>query len=316
MIVITGASGFIGRRLVQALSQAGGWRIKALSRQDDRQLSDCSGVEVVAVDLSDPESLKGIVETDCVVVNLVYLWQGGERKNLEIIQNLLDACLGGGARRLVHVSTAAVVGRVPGDLVTEETPSNPVTEYGVTKLKVERLIEAATGRGLDTVTLRPTAVFGPAGDPLKAMVGDLLDGNPFKNYAKACLFAKRRTNLVHIDNVVAAIAFVAARNEPLGGEAFIVSDDDAPQNNYFDVENTLRDTLGLSGYGVPRILLPLWLLQFLLTRMGRNNPNPRCSYVSAKLEALGFSRPMSFAAGLMDYAKWCKSQRTLGGEEN
>jgi nucleoside-diphosphate-sugar epimerase len=93
-------------------------------------------------DLREPESLRGFLEQGCTVVNLVYLRDVGEGENIAAITNLLEACKSANMRRLVHCSTADVVGRVLDNLVTESTPCRPVTEYGITKLKMENIIPA------------------------------------------------------------------------------------------------------------------------------------------------------------------------------
>jgi nucleoside-diphosphate-sugar epimerase len=177
----------------------------------------------------------------------------------------------------------------------------PTSEYGITKLKVEALLRDESQDGFDLVMLRPTAVFGPGAEPLSKLAKDLLAGRHFRNYMKSCLFGRRRMNLVHIDNVVAAIVFVASQAKAFSGDAFIVSDDDAGANNFRDVESALMRGFGVPDYPVPRLPLPLGLLRVLLLLLGRNNINPRCNYSGQKLQGLGFRRPMSFEAGLAGY---------------
>jgi nucleoside-diphosphate-sugar epimerase len=309
-IAIVGASGYIGRHLVAELLRLGGGRIKVLSRSGQRDF-DTGGsggaLEIINGDLQQAASLQGFLEADCTVINLVYLWGGGEPDNLRITRNLLDACKAARVGRLIHCSTAAVVGRVPDDRITENIACCPVTEYGITKLKIEQaVIDAARGY-YDAAILRPTSVFGPAGDPLKELAGDLTAGSRFRNYLKSCLFGKRRMNLVHVANVVAAILFLVQRTESLDGAVFIVSDDDSPANNFADVERFLMRGLRISDYSLPRLPIPLSVLGFLLARLGRNNVNPRCNYAPDKLLGLGLRRPVSFEAGLAEYASWYRS---------
>lgn len=310
VVAITGGSGFIGSRFVPELVRLGAYRVKVLSRSSALpfQSKVCSaGVELVQGDLREPASLQGFLEPGCTVVNFVYLWDAGERVNLEVTQNLLAACTSANVRRLIHCSTAAVVGRVPDDLITEDTPCRPITDYGTTKLKIESIVrEAARGR-FDVGIVRPTAVFGPGGEPLKKLAADLTRGNRLLNYLKSCLFGARRMNLVHVANVVAAIVFLIDRAEALGGEVFIVSDDHHPDNNFASVERFLMAELRVPDYRLPRLRLPLGVLNLLLSCMGRNNPNPRAEYRSSKLDALGFRPPVTFDAALAEYAQWYRS---------
>lgn len=309
-VAITGASGYIGKHLVAQLRQRGDVRIKVLTRSRGRSpgvFDFGANVEVVEGDLHVPESLHNFLEPDCTVVHLAYLQGGGETENLGATANLLQACRVAGIRRLIHCSTAAVVGRVPDNLITEDTTCNPVSEYGITKLKIENaVLDAGTGL-FDVVILRPTSVVGPEGGSLKKLAADLIARKDIRNYLKACLFSKRRMNLVHVDNVVAAIVFTIEYPSYFSGATYIVSEDDNIKNNFFDVEKFLMRELGLGEYRVPPVLLPLELLSFILKVLGRNNINPRCSYDPTKLLGLGFRRPLGFEDGLKKYSDWYKS---------
>lgn len=309
-VAITGASGYIGKHLVAQLEQLGGVRIKVLSRRRGLEPGASefgSGVEVVEGDLHRPDSLQSFLEPGCTVVHLAYLQGKSEAENLAATANLLDACKASGIQRIIHVSTAAVVGRVPDDIITEKTVCHPVSEYGITKLKIEKAILDAGASGFDVGILRPTAVFGPKGGSLNKLIGSLTAGKNLRNYLKSCLFNKRRMNLVSVANVVAAIIFMVKREENFNGEVFIVSEDDNPGNNFADVERLLMDQLQLKSYQVPTVSIPLGVLTFLLKVLGKNDANPRCNFDSRKLLALGFRRPVEFEAGLKNYCDWYRS---------
>lgn len=315
MIAVVGASGYIGKYLVAELAQKKGCRVRVLSRALPGKTGGVAwptGVEVIQGDLRDPESLQGFLEADCAVINLAYLWGAGEVANLDITRNLLNACKLVRVRRLIHCSTAAVTGRAADDRVTEKTECRPITEYGITKLKLEQVIVSTAKVDFDTIILRPTSVFGPDGEPLRRLANDLVGGNHFLNYLKSCLFGFRRMNLVHIANVVSAMLFLTRREENINGEIFIVSDDDATANNFLEVERTLMSALHCRSYAFPRIPLPLNLLGLLLRLLGRNNINPKCNYSQAKLESLGFKSPVVYEDGLKEYADWYRSKYLIG----
>ncbi len=309
-IAITGASGFIGKRVVSELLDKGGYEIRMLSRDPQRDLREGTfgqGVEIIEGDLNNPSSLKRFLVPGCTVINLVYLWTGGEELNRVCTDNLLAACKDAKIERLLHCSTAAVAGRTSDDLIDENTPCLPITEYGKTKLRIERQIIEFSKPYFDVVILRPTAVYGVDGEPLKKLAADICNGNRWKNYIKSCLFGRRRMNLVHVTNVVAAIIFLAQYAGRLEGEIFIVSDDGEPKNNFIEVERFLMDAMGIKKYYLPRVPLPLFLLKSLLTLIGRNNVNPRCNFDSSKLHKLGFKSPVSLSQGLAEYAAWYRA---------
>lgn len=317
MIAITGASGFIGKRLVMELARTGDYEVRVLSRNRQRDLMEKnfpSTVDIIEGDLHDSASIEKLVKPGCTVINLAYLRNGGKSENLAVTDNLLAVCRDAAIGRLIHCSTAEVAGRVRENRITEETPCNPVTEYGITKLKIEQAVaKAAAQIYFDAAIVRPTAVFGVEGEQLQKLTSDLRTRNPWLNYAKSCLFGKRRMNLVNIANVIAAIIFLIRYPNPIGGEVFIVSDDDDPKNNFAYVERFLMEALGIDDYTLPRLALPLWMLSALLAVRGRNNTNPLRNYDPGKLLRLGYERPISLEDGLAEYAVWYRSIRLTQG---
>lgn len=251
-----------------------------------------------------PASFQDFLEPGCTVVHLAYLQDAGESANMDVTANLLEACKAANIRRLIHCSTAAVVGRVPDRTITESTPCQPVSEYGITKLKIEKAVLDATDDGFDVTILRPTSVFGPEGGSLEKLVGNLSARKKIRNYLKSCLFNKRRMNLVYVTNVTAAISFMIQRAENFEGGIFIVSEDDNERNNFADVERFLMRQLGIENYRLPVVSIPLGVLSFILKKLSRNNINPLCNYDPSKLRALGFERPFEFETGLKKYADW------------
>jgi nucleoside-diphosphate-sugar epimerase len=308
-IAVIGASGFIGQALMVELLQIPTYRVKVLSRpQINGPVASVSHprLEIVAGDLRDPSSLLRLLEAGCTVVNLAYMAEAGEAANLDAIRNLVDACIKAGVRRLVHCSTAVVAGRCASAVVTEEQTCAPVTEYAATKLKIEQAVAASV---LDTVILRPTAVFGPTGKNLAKLAHELTHKGRVRNYLKSCLFGRRRMNLVSVSNVVAAILFAARHVELFNGEVFIVSDADSPLNNYVEVERVMMRALGIPDYRLPRVSMPSLVLETLLGILGRDGINPRMDYSPQKLLRKGFERPVDFEQGLAAYATWYASRK-------
>ncbi|MDB5822793.1 MAG: Nucleoside-diphosphate-sugar epimerase [Herminiimonas sp.] len=310
-IAVIGASGFIGQALVVELLQIPTYRVKVLSRPQANGPTVSvphPRLEIVAGDLRDPSSLSSLFEEGCDVVNLAYMVEAGEAANLAAIRNLVDACTEAAVRRLVHCSTAVVVGRCASAVVTEEQPCAPVTEYATTKLRIEKAVAESA---LDTVILRPTAVFGPTGKNLEKLAHELTHKGRVRNYLKSCLFGPRRMNLVSVSNVVAAILFAARHVEPFSGDVFIVSDADCPLNNYVEVERVMMRALGIPDYRLPRLSMPSVVLETLLGILGRDGMNPRMDYSPHKLLRKGFERPVNFEQGLATYAAWYASRKAL-----
>ena len=150
MILVTGASGFVGRHVVQALLAAGK-DVRALVRDPKQGAS--LGAELVEGDMTDAASLRRGVAGADAVVHLVAVRQGKEETFQRVMvqggADLIQAAKEAGVRRFVLMSA----------LGTREDTKDLVPYYRA-KWDVERLVQ---GSGIDHVILRPSFIFGPDG---------------------------------------------------------------------------------------------------------------------------------------------------------
>ena len=304
-LAITGASGFIGQHLALSLSADHAWEVRILIHENKPEhLIDRKGLVPIVGDLLKPDTLRDLFAPGCTVINLAYLNRQPLSENLDAMESLSENCVKARIKRLVHCSTAVVVGGAPDDVITEETPCNPNSEYETIKFQIEGLLRDKARNHFELVILRPTAVFGPGGKNLLKLANDLTTGSKFVSYLKSCLFDSRRMNLVYVDNVVSALLFLAFTNQTMDREIFIISDDEYLENNYRDIEKYLMRHLGCKEYPRPRIPLPQLLLTNVLKLAGRSNLNPDRIYRSEKLRNAGLKKNISFEAGLKTFAEW------------
>jgi nucleoside-diphosphate-sugar epimerase len=306
-VCVTGASGFLGTHLLQRAATDDALHVRSLTRRRAAAGGATGRVTSVIGDLLDPATLTRFIEPGAVVVHLAYSTDAPAETNLRAAHNLAHACATSEAATLVHLSTAIVVGRSTDDVITEDTPSKPVGAYERTKLRIEEiLIERLAGR-CPVIVLRPTAIFGPGGRNLLKLSRELRSDSRAVGQVKASLFGRRRMNLVAVDNVAAAILFLV-RGAQSHGARFIISDDEAAENNYADVVRTL-----CSAFDRPEprsIPLPFaeTLLSLGLRAKGASNTNPRRVYSAHKLAAAGFRKPIAFDAALRAFARWLRAQ--------
>jgi nucleoside-diphosphate-sugar epimerase len=306
-IAVTGAASFIGQHLVRHLSTHGNAEVRILIHENKpKHVMDIKGIMPVEGDLLKPDTLGALFEPGCAVINLAYLNHSSFRENLAAMENLIENCLEARIKRLVHCSTAVVVGGVPDDVITEVTPCDPNNEYETTKLHIEELLKEKARGHFELAILRPTAVFGPGGKNLLKLASDLTTGSGFVSYAKSCLLGSRRMNLVYVDNVVFALLFLVFTDQRMDREIFIISDDEYLENNYRDIEKYLIKELGRKEYPLPRIPLPQLLLSNVLKLVGRSNSNPNRIYQSDKIKSIGFQKKTSFETGLTSFTEWYK----------
>ena len=197
-VLVTGAAGFIGSHLSEALLDAGhevvgidGF-VPSYPRSDKEAnlggLLGRAGFTFRAADLrTDPldEHLEGVdaVINEAAMAGLIRSW--GEFDlyvgcNLVGLQRLLDAAVRARVRRFVQASTSSVYGlEAVGD---ERRPLRPVSPYGVSKLAAEHLIAAYVDEfDLPAVILRYFSIFGPRQRPDMAyhrFIEAMLDGRP------------------------------------------------------------------------------------------------------------------------------------------
>lgn len=311
-IVVVGASGFLGENLIRDLLSIGSFKIIATTQSK----SKCSYIKelnsdllnFVEVDLTNKIAIQEIIPPKSVVINLAYNWSKGQLYNIRMIENLVDVAAKAKVSRFIHVSTAAVVGRVVYDLVTEETKCNPLTEYGITKLIMEKIVRKKSEGVFDAVIIRPTSIFGPGAAPIRKLAEDIQNEVTLKNYIKSCLFGFRRMNLVSVKNVTASIIFFINYKYKFNGDLYIVSDDDELKNNFVDVEKKLMKKLSIPYYRF-HFIAPNFFIKFFLFCMRRNNTNTNANYSSEKLFKLGFKKQVTFEQSLESYCEWLRRSK-------
>ncbi len=169
-VVVTGAAGHLGANLVRGLI-AQGQRVRVLVHQDRRAIEGLD-VEVVEGDVCDVSSLRSafagaeIVYHAAAHISLLRgEWSRCQAVNATGTGNVVEACLHGGVRRLVHFSSIHALERQPLDLPVDETralvDSRDRSPYSCSKAEAERAVQRGVARGLDAVILNPTAIIGP-----------------------------------------------------------------------------------------------------------------------------------------------------------
>lgn len=263
-VLVTGASGFLGRTLVAALRQKG-QSVRVLVRRPDPRLAALVQ-QVVIGDLGDP----GIVEHAVQGARTVYhvgAAMGGGPRDFEAgtvwgTRNVVDACLRHRTERLVYVSSMSVLdhaGRDPAVAVDEASALEPHPDwrgsYTQTKLVAETCVrDAIRDHALPAVVIRPGQIIGP-GSEYTTPNGTLgIAGRWIAVGSRA-----QSLPLVYVDDVVDALMLAAREPKALGQVVHVVDPATVTQGEYLERVRRKR------GKGLKLMRWPTWWLLVLAT---------------------------------------------------
>lgn len=254
--LVTGGSGFVGRRLVLRLLDQGR-RVTVFGRTPAPDL-EARGARFIRGSIEDPASVEAAcaeAETVFHVAAKVGVWGRRSdffRVNVTGTRNVIAGCLKHGVRRLVATSTPSVVYNGRGLAGADE--SLPLTRrcpspYPLTKAMAERDVLAADGPSLRTVALRPHLVWGP-GDPhlIPTVVARARAGR-----LRIVGSGANKVDLVHVENAIDAHLLAEAAAERCGGRAYFITNGE-PVMLWEWINELLR------GLGIPEVRrkAPLW----------------------------------------------------------
>jgi UDP-glucose 4-epimerase len=285
-VLVTGASGFIGRRLVGALVKEG-WQVRAAAR-DPSSIPTKAGVERVPMpDLAHPVDWSGLLAEVSHVVHLAGIAHAPGMLPDELYQRInaeaageLAAQAHGKVERLVLMSSVrAQAGLSAERILTEQDGAQPTDDYGRTKLEAERLVAES---GVPFVLLRPAVVYG------KGVKGNIASLATLAKTPMPLPFAglDNRRSLLALDNLVSAIALVLPAKEA-ANETYLVAD--AEPISVADLVAAMREGLGRPPHLVK---VPLGGVRRLMRSFGKEAEWERISgnFVidASKLMAIGW----------------------------
>jgi nucleoside-diphosphate-sugar epimerase len=219
--LVTGASGFIGSHLVDALVEEG-WRVRAVLRErSSARWLPAERVEIARAALDGGPALRTALAGVRVAFHLAGLTSAPSpsayrHANVTCTEHLLRA-----AREVVpgalvvHCSSLAAAGPSgAGRPLREDDPPRPIGPYGISKLEAERTVQAS---GLDHVIVRPPAVYGPRDADILTVFRLARRGLALRTGP-----ADQRLSLVHVRDLAHGLLDAAERGSNRG--VFYVSD--------------------------------------------------------------------------------------------
>ncbi len=322
MILVTGATGFIGRHLIARLVRDSVPVRAAVCTPPADPLPP--GVEVVAAgDLREAPDWRPLLAGVDAVVHLAGLAHAAddprvsddayEAVNASAVRHLAAQAAVGGVRAFVFLSSSKVLGEEspPGGAWTEETAPDPHDAYGRSKLRAEQALLALAGSArLRALILRPPVVYGPG---VRANILELF-GLVARGVPLPLGAVRNCRSLLYVGNLVDAVLFVLRREDVPSGVYHVSDGDDV---STAELVRRVAAALHRRAWlvAVPPSLLALGgragdLIarlsggRFPLTSAGVTRLTAWHVLDGSRLRALGWRPSSTMAEGLRETARW------------
>jgi farnesol dehydrogenase len=260
-IFVTGATGFIGKRLVEMLLETGN-EVHAIYRSKSKSLTfEHEHLKWFQGDILDIQSIETAMEGCGQVYHIAAfasVWENTHgdfsKYNIQGTINIIETAKKLGINNIVATSTAGVFGPSLNGIITEKTISQIpyFTGYERSKAESERIISDYVKKDLRIIIVNPTRVYGP---------GALNESNSVTKMIKSYITGKWHIipgngtsigNYVFVDDVANGHILAMEKGKP--GERYILGGENVSYNNFFETLSKI------SGRKYLLIKMPLWAI--------------------------------------------------------
>lgn len=319
-VLVTGGTGFIGRRLVNKLLEKG-YKVRILTHRNltGEEISAIfkGTVEVINADIYNYNDVEKACRGVKAVYHLAAAMKGDWNYHLDTTitgtKNMVKAADEMGVSHFIYVSTLNVYNakKYPQDgIINEEFPYEDLPEkrgnYSHAKLRAEEIVRKFTAKnGLKISILRPGLVYGPGGPIFLKDVGIRVG----KKLVVVLGSGKRRLPLVYVDNLVEALLISLELKEIVNGIFNIVDGDYPTQLGFIKIYKKLSKEKFFTVY-IPMwlIFVGFWIIERLVAIVSKKplslryklrciNKNVKHSTLRIK-ESLGWNQRVDFEEGL------------------
>lgn len=325
-VLVTGGTGFTGKALVKRLLDEGN-EVVALDYKEGLRTEELRqwGAQVVIGSVTDAE----LADSVCRDIEVVHHLAAAFREldvpnsyyhevNVGGTRTMLDAAVAHGVRKFIYCSTCGVHGNVADPPADEQAPINAADYYQQTKYEAEPIVRQYFERGLETVVLRPAAIYGP-GDPERFfMIFRRVAGGRFPMFGDGSTLY----HPLYIDSLVDA--FVLAQQPGKGaGEAYLIADAE-----YLTIERLVESVgrameldvkiahypvwpLVAAGHVCEKVCKPFGIAPPIFPRRVDWYRQNRAFDIGKARRDLGYDPRVDIDEGLRRTAKWYQAEGSL-----
>ncbi len=253
-VLITGATGFIGSHLAEALAGRGHNLRCLVRRTSDLHWLAGLPLEFIYSDMFDETAMNSAVSGVDYIYHVAGITKAKTkdeyfRGNHVATRNLLHATIRAnpGLKRFIHVSSQAAVGpSEKGVPIDEHTPFHPLTTYGISKMEAEK--ECLKLKDVLGITIvRPPAVYGPRDKDVFEFFNTMNKGLQPMSGLK-----DKFVSLIHVKDLAAGIV-LAGENPRAAGETYFISSE-----RYYHWKEVGEITSRIMGKKALRLRIPEW----------------------------------------------------------
>ena len=303
--LITGATGFIGKRLLERLIEKK-HDVTCLARKTSNvAFLKEKGVPLITCDITDAGQVEKAFDEASpeVVFHCAARVKDTEenlfKANALGTRNICQACYKHGVSRLIYVSSIAVVNGNTQVPLTEDLPYKTNNAYGRSKAEAEHIVMDYRGKGLHSAIIRPCMVYGEDEPHALSKVFRLISRRRIPTLTTQGL--KERLQLVHVDNVADILELALEEDEALEGTFFVADRDIITIRKFLDI---VSDELGAG----PPPVIPEWVVRIGLVippvrRFYNRVFKDRLYDITRAVNILGYDPKVSTEEGLRRTAR-------------
>lgn len=325
-VLVTGGTGFTGKALVQRLLDEG-HEVVSLDYKEGLKTDDLrkAGAEVVIGSVGDKEVVDKCMQGVDVVQHLAAAFREldvpnsyYDEINIGGTRNVLEAAEKNNVKKVIYCSTCGVHGNVENPPANEDAPINAADYYQQTKYAAEPVVKEFAGKGMKTVILRPSAIYGP-GDPERFfMIFRRVNNGKFPMFGSG----KTLYHPLYVDNLVDAhmLAMEPGKGD---GETYLIADEE-----YLSIENLVKRVgkalnvdvkiphypilpLIIAGHIFEKLYKPFKITPPIFPRRVDWYRQNRAFDISKAKRELGYNPKVGLDEGLRRTAEWYKSEGYL-----